>query len=124
MSSTGWTTSPVGGTQLLDTAGGGWVDVANVFLQFAGFTFGKSASAYATPWNGFPGKNTSFLLGGNDSICAEKHCGNARTFTAQTFRRRVLTNIFKPLLALRLAAAHPLSVADRREAVMASVLSS
>src|SRR5713101_8988824 len=45
-------TSPVGGTQLLDTAGGGYVAVEMVFLQFAGFTFGKSASAYATPWHG------------------------------------------------------------------------
>ena len=35
-----------------------------VFIQFAGFTFGKSASAYATPWNGFPGNINSNLLGG------------------------------------------------------------
>jgi Porin subfamily len=39
-----------------------------VFLQFAGFTFGKSSSAYATPWNGYPGNNSSFLLGGNTSV--------------------------------------------------------
>ena len=39
-----------------------------VFIQFAGFTFGKSASAYATPWNGYPGNNTSFLLGGHDTV--------------------------------------------------------
>ena len=38
-------TSPVGGVQLLDTAGGGYVAVEYVFIQFAGFTFGKSASA-------------------------------------------------------------------------------
>ena len=31
---------------LLDTAGGGYVAVEMVFIQFAGFTFGKSASAY------------------------------------------------------------------------------
>ena len=35
-----------------------------VFIQFAGFTFGKSASAYATPWHGYPGNNNSFLMGG------------------------------------------------------------
>ena len=49
---------------LLSTAGGGYVAVEMVFIQFAGFTFGKSASAYATPWNGYPGNNNSFLMGG------------------------------------------------------------
>jgi hypothetical protein len=54
--------------QLLDTPGGGYVSVEFAFIQFAGFTFGKSASAYATPWHGYPGNNTSFLLGGHDSV--------------------------------------------------------
>jgi len=39
-----------------------------VFIQFAGFTFGKSASAYATPWHGYPGNNSSFLLGGHTDV--------------------------------------------------------
>ena len=39
-----------------------------VFIQFAGFTFGKSASAYATPWNGYPGNNNSYLMGGPDYV--------------------------------------------------------
>jgi len=60
-------TSPVGGTQLLDTAGGGYVAVEYLFIQFAGFTFGKSSSAYSTPWNGFPGNINSSLLGGNNT---------------------------------------------------------
>jgi hypothetical protein len=38
------------------------------FIQFAGFTFGKSASAYATPWHGYPGNNTSYLIGGHDTV--------------------------------------------------------
>jgi hypothetical protein len=54
--------------QLLDTPGGGYVAVEYAFLQFAGFTFGKSSSAYATPWNGYPGNNSSFLLGGHDTV--------------------------------------------------------
>ncbi|WP_454618077.1 porin [Bradyrhizobium cenepequi] len=58
---------PVAGAQLLDTPGGGYVAVEYVFIQFAGFTFGKSASAYATPWQGFPGNNSSFLLGGQNT---------------------------------------------------------
>ena len=53
---------------LLSTAGGGYVAVEMVFIQFAGFTFGKSASAYATPWHGYPGNNNSFLMGGHDTV--------------------------------------------------------
>src|SRR3989442_773832 len=53
---------------LLGNVGEGYVAVEFVFIQFAGFTFGKSASAYATPWHGYPGNNTSFLLGGHDTV--------------------------------------------------------
>ena len=60
-------TSPVAGVQLLDTPGGGYVATEYLFLQFAGFTFGKSASAYASPWQGFPGNNSSNLLGGQNT---------------------------------------------------------
>jgi len=50
---------------LLDTPGGGYVGVYDLFVQFAGFTFGKSVSAYASPWQGYPGGNlSSFLVGG------------------------------------------------------------
>jgi len=52
----------------LSSAGGGYAPVGPVFLQFAGFTFGKSASAFASPWHGYPGNNTSFLIGGHDSV--------------------------------------------------------
>jgi hypothetical protein len=51
-----------------DQAGAGYVAVEYAFVQFAGFTFGKSSSAYATPWNGYPGNNSSFLIGGYDSV--------------------------------------------------------
>ena len=61
--------SPAGvNNALLSRAGGGYVAVEMVFIQFAGFTFGKSASAYATPWNGYPGNNNSFLMGGHDTV--------------------------------------------------------
>ena len=51
-------------------AGGGSGDAQPemLFIQFAGFTFGKSASAYASPWHGYPGNNTSFLMGGHDTV--------------------------------------------------------
>jgi Porin subfamily len=53
---------------LLNGPGGGYVPASLVFMQVAGFTFGKSASAYATPWHGYPGNNTSYLIGGHDTI--------------------------------------------------------
>ena len=56
------------GQQNNDTAGNGYVAVEMAFIQFAGFTFGKSASAYNTPWHGYPGNNTSFLVGGYDTV--------------------------------------------------------
>ncbi len=61
-------TAPGGfNTSLLSSAGGGYVAVEYVFIQFAGFTFGKSASAYSTPWQGFPANITSFLMGGQNT---------------------------------------------------------
>ena len=60
-------TSPVAGTQLLDTPGGGYVANEYLFIQFAGFTLGKSASGYASPWQGFPGNISSYLLGGQNT---------------------------------------------------------
>src|SRR2546429_7446488 len=53
------------GTLNNDTPGNGYTAVELAFVQFAGFTFGKSASAYALPWTGYGGNNnTSFLIGG------------------------------------------------------------
>jgi hypothetical protein len=59
--------APIGSANLLDTPGGGYVATEYIFVQFAGFTFGKSASAYASPWQGFPGNISSFLLGGQNT---------------------------------------------------------
>jgi len=57
-----------GTANLANTPGGGFTTADFIFIQFAGFTFGKSASAFATPWHGFPGNNTAFLLGGHDTV--------------------------------------------------------
>jgi Porin subfamily len=54
-------------TNLLSTSNGGYLIPENLFIQFVGFTFGKSTSAFASPWNGYPGNTTSHLLGGHDS---------------------------------------------------------
>ncbi|WBU27641.1 porin [Rhodopseudomonas palustris] len=44
------------------------VGVYYAFIQFAGFTFGKAVSQFDTPWTGYPGNNTSFLIGGYDDV--------------------------------------------------------
>jgi hypothetical protein len=64
-----FTGSPSTGTNtgLLNQPGEGYVATEYLFIQFAGFTFGKSSSAYSTPWNGFPGNINSNLLGGNNT---------------------------------------------------------
>jgi hypothetical protein len=61
--------APSGSFREVGTASfGNQVNVEFLFLQFAGFTFGRSASAYATPWHGYPGNNSSFLVGGHDTV--------------------------------------------------------
>ncbi len=62
------TAFPGGAANALNAPGGGYVAVEMVYIQFAGFTFGKSASAYATPWHGYPGNNNSYLMGGHDTV--------------------------------------------------------
>jgi Porin subfamily len=49
----------------LNGVGGGYVAVEYLFIQFAGFTFGHSASAYETPWQEAPANISSFILGGH-----------------------------------------------------------
>jgi hypothetical protein len=52
---------------VLNGEGGGYVPVEFLFMQFAGFTFGKSASAYSTPWQSFLANTSASFLGGQDS---------------------------------------------------------
>jgi hypothetical protein len=44
-------------------AGGDAVGIYFAFVQFAGFTFGKAASQYSTPWFAYPGNQGSYLIG-------------------------------------------------------------
>ncbi|MGX9423946.1 MULTISPECIES: porin [Bradyrhizobium] len=99
---------PVASANLLDTPGGGYVAVEFVFIQFAGFTFGKSASAFATPWHGYPGNNSSFLLGGHDTVTGVNNIqytaqfGNGISGTIglddpTVFDRTVVANLTVPL---------------------------
>jgi len=62
------------GTQLPTVAGAGYDGIAggtfqvyHAFIQFAGFTLGKTISQFTSPWGGGPGNNTSYLVGGDDT---------------------------------------------------------
>jgi hypothetical protein len=61
-------TAALQGAALANYAGAGYSGLEFAFVQFAGFTFGKSASAFNTPWHGYPGNNTSYLVGGYDTV--------------------------------------------------------
>jgi hypothetical protein len=97
--------------QLLDTVGGGYVAVEFAFVQFAGFTFGKSASAYATPWHGYPGNNSSYLIGGHTTVTGVNNIqytaqfGNGVSGTIglddpTVFNRTAIYNLSTPMGAL------------------------
>jgi len=97
-------------TSALPTPGNGFTAVEYVFLQFAGFTFGKSSSAYSTPWNGYPGNNSSFLIGGNDTVTGVNNIqytaqfGNGVSATIglddpSAFNRTAIYNLSTPLSA-------------------------
>ncbi len=99
---------PVAGSNLLYSAGGGYVAFEFGFIQFAGFTFGRSFSAFATPWQGYPGNNTSFLLGGHDSVTGVNNVqytaqfGNGVSGTIglddpTVYNRTVVANLTVPL---------------------------
>jgi hypothetical protein len=102
--------SPTSLSGNLQNPGEGYTAVEFVFIQFAGFTFGKSASAYATPWHGYPGNNSSFLLGGHDTVTGVNNIqytaqfGNGVSGTIglddpTVFNRTVVGNLTIPLTA-------------------------
>src|ERR1700742_1176824 len=61
-------TASLNGIATSNFLGSGTFGLEYAFVQFAGFTLGKSASAYVTPWQGFPGNNTAYLVGGYDTV--------------------------------------------------------
>ena len=55
--------SPALGTLNFDSGAGASPGFGYAFIQFAGFTFGKSNSAYFSPWAGYLGNNSNGLIG-------------------------------------------------------------
>jgi len=58
---------------------GGSVGVYHAFIQFAGFTMGKTLSPFDSPWQNYPGNNFDGLVGGSGDVTAV----NQLTYTAQ-----------------------------------------
>jgi len=58
---------------------GGSLGMYHAFIQFAGFTMGKTISAFDTPWVNYPGNNFDGLVGGSGMVTAV----NQFTYTAQ-----------------------------------------
>jgi len=46
---------------------GGTFGLYNAYIQFAGFTIGKTLSQFSTPWHNYPGNNFDGLVGGGGS---------------------------------------------------------
>jgi len=58
---------------------GGSLGVYHAFIQFAGFTMGKTISIFDAPWSNYPGNNFDALVGGGGDVTAS----NQLTYTAQ-----------------------------------------
>jgi hypothetical protein len=58
---------------------GGSVGINYAFIQFAGFTMGRTLSAFDTPWVNYPANNFDGLVGGSGSINGV----NQFTYTAE-----------------------------------------
>ena len=60
-------------------AGSDTIGVYHAFIQFAGFTFGKTISQFDAPWSAYPGNNFDGLVGGGGDVTGV----NQLTYTAQ-----------------------------------------
>jgi hypothetical protein len=58
---------------------GGQIGVYYAFIQFAGFTMGKAASQFSTPWGSYPGNIYDGLVGGGGALTGV----NQFTYTAE-----------------------------------------
>ncbi|RZN11023.1 porin [Bradyrhizobium genosp. SA-3] len=67
---TGYSATTAGSSTINPTDGGisgGSLGVYYAFIQFAGFTMGKSVSQFDAPWINYPGNNFDQLVGGSGS---------------------------------------------------------
>jgi len=62
-----------------DAIGGSSVGVYHAFIQFAGFTMGRTISIFDAPWVNYPANNFDSLVGGSGAVTGT----NQFTYTAQ-----------------------------------------
>ena len=70
--------APAGTAYAGDGIGGGTLGVYHAFIQFAGFTVGRTISIFDTPWTNYPGNNFDGLVGGSGDVTGV----NQLTYTA------------------------------------------
>jgi Porin subfamily len=52
----------------LDSIGGGTFGIYHAFIQFAGFTFGRTVSTFDAPWQSYPAGGPDTLPGGSNHV--------------------------------------------------------
>src|SRR6266567_2081239 len=79
----GLTNSTTGGATLYNSAtstiGGAQLGLYHAFIQFAGFTFGRTVSIFDTPWQSYPAGGPDTLPGGSNHVTGV----NQVAYTAQ-----------------------------------------
>ncbi|SDI83345.1 Porin subfamily protein [Bradyrhizobium sp. Rc2d] len=102
---TGYSATTAGSSTINPTDGGisgGSLGVYYAFIQFAGFTMGKSVSQFDAPWINYPGNNFDQLVGGSGSTngvaqftyTADFGQGVSATISAQDQTQFFTTNIW------------------------------
>ncbi|RXH34115.1 porin [Bradyrhizobium zhanjiangense] len=102
---TGYSATTAGSSTINPTDGGisgGSLGVYYAFIQFAGFTMGKSVSQFDAPWVNYPGNNFDQLVGGSGSTngvaqftyTADFGQGVTATISAQDQTQFFTTNIW------------------------------
>src|SRR5437588_1104873 len=67
------------GASSQNTVGGGTLGLYHAFIQFAGFTLGRTVSAFDAPWQSYPAGGPDTLPGGSNHVTGV----NQLTYTAQ-----------------------------------------
>jgi hypothetical protein len=67
------------GASSQNTVGGGTLGLYHAFIQFAGFTLGRTVSAFDAPWQSYPAGGPDTLPGGSNHVTGV----NQATYTAQ-----------------------------------------
>ena len=82
---------------------GGSVGVYHAFIQFAGFTMGKTVSPFDTPWVNYPGNNFDGLVGGSGDVTARQPADLHRSVRQRRVGLRSRWKILRPTIRATLS---------------------